>query len=168
MVPGPRSHAFFQNVHQVNRRLVSRMYPRRDAQRQAPFPGQGLVSALPIPFQNLLLFLNSLIIFRECTSAGVSERKYRASANTFLSHNQLKLILDVLGTPTIDEFYAITSRRSKEYIRSLPFRATVPFSRIYPEASKNAIDFLEHTLTCTSIRFFPLLYYPTSYHFTVF
>ena len=36
------------------------------------------------------------------------------------SHNQLSLILDVLGTPTIDEFYAITSRRSKEYIRTLP------------------------------------------------
>lgn len=36
------------------------------------------------------------------------------------SHNQLALILDVLGTPTIDEFHAITSKRSKDYIRSLP------------------------------------------------
>lgn len=40
-------------------------------------------------------------------------------SDTF-SHNQLALILDVLGTPTIDEFHAITSKRSKDYIRSLP------------------------------------------------
>lgn len=37
------------------------------------------------------------------------------------SHHQLQLILDVLGTPTIDEFYAITSKRSKEYIRQMPY-----------------------------------------------
>jgi mitogen-activated protein kinase 1/3 len=34
-------------------------------------------------------------------------------------HNQLTLILDVLGTPTLDEFYAISSRRSRDYIRSV-------------------------------------------------
>jgi len=32
-------------------------------------------------------------------------------------HHQLTLILDVLGTPTLDEFYAINSRRSRDYIR---------------------------------------------------
>ena len=31
-------------------------------------------------------------------------------------HHQLTLILDVLGTPTLDEFYAITTRRSRDYI----------------------------------------------------
>jgi mitogen-activated protein kinase 1/3 len=36
------------------------------------------------------------------------------------SHHQLTLILDVLGTPTIDEFYGITSNKSKDYIRTLP------------------------------------------------
>jgi mitogen-activated protein kinase 1/3 len=64
------------------------------------------------------------------------------------SHNQLELILNVLGTPTIDEFYAITSRRSKEYIRSLPFRKKQSFKMMYPNASDDAIDFLKHTLTC--------------------
>ena len=38
-------------------------------------------------------------------------------------HNQLTLILDVLGTPTLDEFYAITTRRSRDYIRALPVRS---------------------------------------------
>jgi mitogen-activated protein kinase 1/3 len=54
----------------------------------------------------------------------------------------------VLGTPTIEEFYAITSRRSKEYVRNMPFRKKKEFSAIYPNANPLAIDFLEKTLTC--------------------
>ena len=77
------------------------------------------------------------------------------------SHNQLELILNVLGTPTIDEFYAITSRRSKEYIRSLPFRKKIPFKQLYPHASDEAIDFLNHTLTCEFLGF-PNIYIPAS------
>ncbi|KNZ62206.1 CMGC/MAPK protein kinase [Puccinia sorghi] len=62
-------------------------------------------------------------------------------------HNQLTLILDVLGTPTLDEFYAINSRRSRDYIRSLPLRKRRSFESLYPNASKLAIDFLSKTLT---------------------
>jgi mitogen-activated protein kinase 1/3 len=32
-------------------------------------------------------------------------------------HHQITLILDVLGTPSIEEFAAISSRRSRDYIR---------------------------------------------------
>lgn len=64
------------------------------------------------------------------------------------SHHQLSLILDVLGTPTIDEFYAITSRRSKEYIRTMSFRKKRAFETMYPKANPLAIDFLTRTLTC--------------------
>ncbi|CAK9782286.1 unnamed protein product [Cutaneotrichosporon oleaginosum] len=62
-------------------------------------------------------------------------------------HHQLSLILDVLGTPTIDEFYAITSRRSKEYIRTMSFRKKRAFETLYPKANPLAIDFLTKTLT---------------------
>ncbi|KIR99271.1 CMGC/MAPK protein kinase [Cryptococcus deuterogattii 2001/935-1] len=62
-------------------------------------------------------------------------------------HNQLALILDVLGTPTIDGFHAITSKRSKDYIRSLPFRKRRTFESLYPKANPLAIDFLSKTLT---------------------
>ncbi|KAK0220499.1 probable MAP kinase Kpp2 [Armillaria ostoyae] len=62
-------------------------------------------------------------------------------------HHQLTLILDVLGTPTLDEFYAITTRRSRDYIRALPFRKRRPFSAIFPNATPLAIDFLTKTLT---------------------
>ncbi|KAE9405068.1 kinase-like protein [Gymnopus androsaceus JB14] len=62
-------------------------------------------------------------------------------------HHQLTLILDVLGTPTLDEFYAITTRRSRDYIRALPFRKKRPFSQIFPNATPLAVDFLTKTLT---------------------
>lgn len=62
-------------------------------------------------------------------------------------HHQLTLILDVLGTPTLDEFYAITTRRSRDYIRALPFRKKRPFATLFPNANPLAIDFLTKTLT---------------------
>jgi len=62
-------------------------------------------------------------------------------------HHQLTLILDVLGTPTLDEFYAITTRRSRDYIRALPFRKRKPFASIFPNANPLAIDFLTRSLT---------------------
>jgi hypothetical protein len=61
-------------------------------------------------------------------------------------HHQLSLILDVLGTPTLDEFYAITTRRSRDYIRALPFRKKKSFQSIFPNANPLAIDFLSKTL----------------------
>jgi len=65
-------------------------------------------------------------------------------------HHQLTLILDVLGTPTLDEFYAITTRRSRDYIRALPFRKRRSFATIFPNASALAVDFLAKTLVCGS------------------
>lgn len=62
-------------------------------------------------------------------------------------HHQISLILDVLGTPTLEEFYAINSRRSRDYLRAMPFRKRKPFSILFPNASNEALDFLEKTLT---------------------
>ncbi|TFY77453.1 hypothetical protein EWM64_g6560 [Hericium alpestre] len=61
--------------------------------------------------------------------------------------HQLDLILDILGTPTLEEFYNITSRRSRDYIRALPIRKRRPFTTLFPKASPEAIDFLNKTLT---------------------
>lgn len=61
--------------------------------------------------------------------------------------HQLDLILDIIGSPTLDEFYSITSRRSRDYIRALPIRRKRPFTAIFPKASPDAIDFLLKTLT---------------------
>ncbi|KAF5310800.1 hypothetical protein D9619_008062 [Psilocybe cf. subviscida] len=62
-------------------------------------------------------------------------------------HHQLTLILDILGTPTLDEFYAITTRRSRDYIRALPFRKKRPFATLFPNANPLAVDFLTKSLT---------------------
>ena len=67
-------------------------------------------------------------------------------------HDQLSIILDILGTPSIDDFYAITSSRSREYIRALPFRKKRPFGQLFPNASPLAIDFLERCLTFSPKR----------------
>ena len=50
-------------------------------------------------------------------------------------HHQLSIILDILGTPSLDDFYAITSQRSREYIRALPFRKKKPFTSLFPNAN---------------------------------
>ncbi|KAG6377590.1 kinase-like domain-containing protein [Boletus reticuloceps] len=84
-------------------------------------------------------------------------------------HDQLSLILDVLGTPSIDDFYAISSPRSREYIRALPFRRGKDFKIMFQGANElvcleithqrislndylQAIDFLEKCLTFSPQR----------------
>jgi len=61
--------------------------------------------------------------------------------------HQLDLILDIIGTPTLDEFYGITSRRSRDYIRALPIRKRTRFDLVFPKATPEALDFLTQTLT---------------------
>ncbi|KAI9631752.1 mitogen-activated protein kinase [Dioszegia hungarica] len=61
--------------------------------------------------------------------------------------DQLKLILDVVGTPNMDDFNEITSDKSKEYLRSLPMTRKRDLSRVCPKASPAAIDLLRRTLT---------------------
>ncbi|KAG9120712.1 MAP kinase Pmk1, partial [Ceratobasidium sp. 392] len=62
-------------------------------------------------------------------------------------HHQLSLILEVLGTPSLDDFYAINSARSREYIRALPFRKKKNFTQLFPNANPLAVDLLEKCLT---------------------
>ncbi|WBW71239.1 MAP kinase Spk1 [Schizosaccharomyces osmophilus] len=62
-------------------------------------------------------------------------------------HSQITLILNVLGTPTMDDFNRIRSARARKYIRSLPFTSKVPFKNMFPHASPEAIDLVERMLT---------------------
>ncbi|KAK9367517.1 kinase-like domain-containing protein [Lipomyces kononenkoae] len=63
-------------------------------------------------------------------------------------HHQLTLILDVLGTPTMEDYYAVKSARAREYIRSLPFKKRVPLGSLFrAETNPLAIDLLEKMLT---------------------
>lgn len=61
-------------------------------------------------------------------------------------HHQISLILDVLGTPTIDDFQAIGSRRSRDYLRQMSLRKRKDFTKLFAGASAEAIDFLHKAL----------------------
>lgn len=71
----------------------------------------------------------------------------RCLIRIFVDHHQLSLILDVLGTPSIDDFYAISSPRSREYIRALPFRKKRNLATLFPNANPLAVDLMEKCLT---------------------
>lgn len=67
-------------------------------------------------------------------------------------HHQLTMILDCLGTPAMDDFYAIKSRRARDYIRSLPFKKRVSFKQMYPKANPKAIDLLQKLLAFNPLK----------------
>ncbi len=62
-------------------------------------------------------------------------------------HNQLWLIMEVLGTPLMEDYYSIKSRRAREYIRNLPFRKKVSFAMLFPASNPLAVDLMEKMLT---------------------
>lgn len=62
-------------------------------------------------------------------------------------HNQLWLIIEVLGTPNMEDYYNIKLKRAREYIRLLPFRKKTPFAQLFADANPLAIDLLENLLT---------------------
>lgn len=63
-------------------------------------------------------------------------------------HNQLWLIIEILGTPNMEDYYNIKLKRAREYIRSLPFVKKVPLKQIFNDETINplAIDLLEKLL----------------------
>ncbi|CAL8282191.1 unnamed protein product [Merluccius merluccius] len=56
--------------------------------------------------------------------------------------HQLLLILSVLGTPPQGLIGAIGGERVRSYIQSLPSRAPVPLTKLYPQAEPEALDLL--------------------------
>jgi mitogen-activated protein kinase 1/3 len=69
-----------------------------------------------------------------------------------LDHHQLTLILDVLGTPTMEDYYGIKSRRAREYIRSLPFKKKIPWKAMFPKTNDLALDLLERLLAFNPVK----------------
>src|SRR4051812_3892412 len=74
------------------------------------------------------------------------------NVNSLLDHHQLTLILDVLGTPTMEDYYGIKSRRAREYIRSLPFKKKIPLKAMFPKTSDLALDLLEKLLAFNPVK----------------
>lgn len=83
---------------------------------------------------------------KDCTCDTLSYLFEKSLNSGLADHHQLTLILDVLGTPTMEDYYGIKSRRAREYIRSLPFKKRIPFSAMFPKTSVSALDLLEKLL----------------------
>lgn len=66
-----------------------------------------------------------------------------ASRNT---QHQVKLIVDVLGTPSDQELAQIQNKKCRSYIRSLPHSQGVPFVQLFQNEKPNAIDILHRML----------------------
>lgn len=70
-------------------------------------------------------------------------------------HNQLWLIMEVLGTPTKDDFENIRLRRAREYISLLPPCRKVPFEELFahvPNLNPLALDLLERLLAFNPLK----------------
>ena len=64
-------------------------------------------------------------------------------------HNQLWLIMEVLGTPNLEDYYNIKLKRAREYIRLLPFCKKISFAELFhqiPNINPMALDLLEQLL----------------------
>lgn len=53
----------------------------------------------------------------------------------------------MLGTPSISDFYAISSTRSRDYLRALPFQKRKAWNSLFPTANPQALDLLDKCLT---------------------
>lgn len=49
--------------------------------------------------------------------------------------NQLRLIIDILGTPSEQDLACITNQQAVHFLRSLPPKPRKPWSEIFPKAS---------------------------------
>lgn len=61
--------------------------------------------------------------------------------------HQFNLILDVVGTSSVEDYCSIKLPRSRQYIESLTPRSKIPWKAIFPEVSDVALDFLDKLLT---------------------
>uniref|UniRef100_A0A7N0UG92 Mitogen-activated protein kinase n=1 Tax=Kalanchoe fedtschenkoi TaxID=63787 RepID=A0A7N0UG92_KALFE len=60
--------------------------------------------------------------------------------------NQLKLIVNVLGSQQEADLEFIDNPKARRYIKTLPFSRGVQLSRLYPQADPHAIDLLQRML----------------------
>lgn len=52
----------------------------------------------------------------------------------------------MLGTPSLDDYYAISSQRSRDYLRALPFKKKQSYAAMFPGANPLALDLLERSV----------------------
>jgi len=61
--------------------------------------------------------------------------------------DQLNHILGILGSPSSEDLQCIINDKARGYLQSLPYKAKVPWTQLYPNAKPNALDLLDKMLT---------------------
>lgn len=83
-----------------------------------------------------------------CIFAELLSRKPLFPGKDFL--HQLRLIIDVLGSPTDEDLRDIGNDRARDYVKKLPFKPRIPFTQYFARAESpinpTAIQLLERML----------------------
>ncbi|XP_058087056.1 mitogen-activated protein kinase 3-like isoform X2 [Magnolia sinica] len=66
--------------------------------------------------------------------------------------NQLKLIIDVLGSMADTDLDFFDNPKALKYIKSLPWSPGIPLASLYPNATPNAIDLLQKMLVFNPLK----------------
>ncbi|XP_063702959.1 mitogen-activated protein kinase ERK-A [Culicoides brevitarsis] len=61
--------------------------------------------------------------------------------------DQLNHILGILGSPSQQDLECIINEKARSYLQSLPYKPTVPWNKLFPNADANALDLLGMMLT---------------------
>ncbi|XP_075687057.1 mitogen-activated protein kinase 7 isoform X2 [Rhinoderma darwinii] len=79
-----------------------------------------------------------------CIFAEMLGRKQLFPGKNYI--HQLQLIMTVLGTPSSQVIRAIGAERVRAYIQSLPTRQPVPWTNLYPQGDRKALNLLSKML----------------------
>jgi len=79
-----------------------------------------------------------------CIFAEMLGRKALFPGRDYL--HQLRLIIDVLGTPSEADLACITNQQAVQFLRTLPVKPRKPWSEIFTNASPQALDLLNEML----------------------
>ena len=60
--------------------------------------------------------------------------------------HQLRLIAEIVGTPTEADLHFVKSEKALKFMRGLPIKPKADLAKMYPKANKDALDLLEKML----------------------
>ena len=75
-----------------------------------------------------------------CILAEILGRKALFPGKDYI--HQMRLIVEVLGTPKVEDLVFIQSQKAVAYIKSLPYSPPARFDTMYPDANPDAVDLL--------------------------
>eukprot|EP00644_Phytophthora_capsici_P001030 jgi/Phyca11/9954/fgenesh1_pm.PHYCAscaffold_43_\ len=66
--------------------------------------------------------------------------------------HQLQIICDKIGTPCEEDLHFVVSERAKRFMKNQPMRPGVPFSKLFPKATPEAVNLLQRMLVFDPVK----------------